>query len=268
MHPIFFRFPQFIPLIGGRAIHGYGVMIALGFLLGMIYAKRESKRVGLDPERVLDLFFWTMVAGLVGSRLLYIVNSVDHFWTDPLVVFRVWEGGLVFQGGLLGGLPVAWWYVRKHDLPFTKVTDIFTPPLALGHALGRIGCFLAGCCYGLQCAIGFPLAVVFPENPDTVAPTGIPLYPTQLAESFGEFVLFAFLLWYRKRKPFDGAVLLVYLAVYSVLRSVIEVYRGDKIRGFIIEPYLSVAQFISLLTIIAVWFVWIALKKKSRGNQP
>lgn len=261
MFPIFFRFPEFLPLIGGKAIHGYGVMIALGFLLGMIYVKREAARVGLNHDAIMDLFFWVMVSGLAGSRLLYVFNSVENFWQDPLVILRVWEGGLVFQGGLIGALPVAYWFVRRYKLPFFKTADVFTPPLALGHALGRIGCFLAGCCYGRQCDPHFPLRMIFPANPDTVAPAGIPLYPTQLAEAVGELLIFGFLFWYRKRKPFDGAVFVIYITVYSVLRSAVEVFRGDTIRGYVIEPYLSIAQFISLLTIIAGSFLWTYLKK-------
>ena len=239
-------------------------MIALGFLLGMYYVKREAIRVRIDPDAVMDLFFWVMVSGLAGSRIMYILNSVDHFWLDPMVVFRVWEGGLVFQGGIIGGLPVGYWYVRKHKLPFFKLADVFTPALSLGHALGRIGCYLAGCCYGLQCNADFPLRMIFPANPDTVAPAGIPLYPTQLTEAFGELAIFAFLLWYRKHKPFDGAIFVIYFAVYSVLRSVIEVFRGDTIRGFVIEPYLSIAQFVSIIMIIMATFIWAYLRKQQK----
>lgn len=266
MHPVLFRFPEAWPFIGGLALHTYGLMIALGFLLGMLYVKMESERTGLDPQKTLDLFFWVMVGGILGARVFYIINSVDHFWSDPLVFFKVWEGGLVFQGGVIGALIVAIIFIRKNQMPFFKTTDVFAPPLALGHALGRIGCFFAGCCFGKQCDPDeFPFAVIFPHNHETVAPPGIPLYPTQLMESLGEFLLFFFLLFYRKKKPFDGAVFLIYLIVYSVLRSIMEVLRGDVIRGFVIEPYLSVAQLISLLTIIVASFLWVYLRKNARG---
>lgn len=263
MHPVLFTLPEFLPLIGGYSLRVYGFLVALGFLSALIYVKNESRRVGLSPDRMMDLFFYIAVFSIVGARVLYVVNSVGNdFFSDPLMVFRFWEGGLVFQGGVLGAIIVGIYYTRKHKMEVFKTADVFMPGLALGHAIGRIGCFFAGCCYGRQCSLDAPFAVIFPHDPLSVAPPGIPLYPTQLFESFGEFAIFGFLLWYRRHKPFDGAVFLVYLMIYSVLRSVLEMYRGDKIRGFVIEPYLSNGQFISLVTIIVCLFLWVYLKKR------
>lgn len=264
MHPILFKFPQNFPLIGGRGVHVYGVMIALGFLFGMWWVKREAKRQGLDVPRTLDLFFYVVVAGLVGSRILYVIHSVNDFWSDPLVLFRVWEGGLVFQGGVIGSLIVMIWYMRRHRMPMLRTMDVFSPPLSLGHGIGRIGCFFAGCCYGKQCPIDFPLALIFPDVEGGVAPPGIPLYPTQLMESLGEVVLFTFLVFFRKRKPFNGSVTLLYLTLYSLLRAGMELLRGDVIRGFVVEPYLSNAQFISLITVGVCAFLWVYLAKRAR----
>lgn len=264
MHPLLFTFPDFLPLIGGRGIHIYGVMIAMGFLLGMQWSRYESKRVGVDEKKVIDLFFYTIIAGLVGSRILYIVNSVDRFWSDPLILFRVWEGGLVFQGGIIGSLIVIFWLCRRYQLSLRKVADIFAPALSFGHGLGRVGCFFAGCCFGKQCDPHFFLAVIFPHIPNGIAPAGVPLYPTQLIEAFGELLILIVLIVYRKRKAFDGGVALLYLILYSILRSLNELLRGDVIRGFVVEPYLSVAQFISLVTIAVCVFLWIVLRKKSR----
>lgn len=266
MFPVLFQFPDFLPLLGGKSLHTYGLMVALGFLFGMIYVRRESRRVGLNEDQVMDLFFYLAVAGLVGSRILYVMVSVDDFWSDPMVFFRVWEGGLVFQGGVIGSLLVAVFYIRKHKLPFYLCADTFVPALSLGHALGRLGCFFAGCCYGKQCGLYDAFCLVFPHNPDTVAPPGIPLMPTQLMESFGEFMLFGFLIFYRWRKPFDGAVFLMYLMTYSVLRSIVEVFRGDTVRGFVIEPYLSNGQFISLIAFLASLFLWVYLKNTNKSE--
>jgi phosphatidylglycerol---prolipoprotein diacylglyceryl transferase len=264
MHPELFSFPDFIPLIGGRAIHVYGLMIALAFLFGMYWTKREARRLGINEKNILDLFFYTLIAGLVGARILYVIQSVDNFWQDPLILIRVWEGGLVFQGGVIGSFIVAIWYCRRHEMRFMQNADVFAPALSFGHALGRIGCFFAGCCYGKQCAVDFPLAIVFPQIAGGIAPAGVPLYPTQLLESFGEILIFTFLVSYRKRKKFDGAVILLYLILYSVLRSFLEVFRGDGIRGFVIEPYLSNAQFISLIMVIVSMVFWFYLKKKEQ----
>jgi len=269
MHPILFTFPAWIPLIGGHSIHVYGLMIALGFLAGLWWIKRESRRLGVNVTKVVDVFFYVLLAGLLGARILYVINSVDNFWADPLVIFRVWEGGLVFQGGIIGAFLVMLWSSRRYKLSFLQLTDIFSPALALGHAFGRIGCFFAGCCYGRPSPHDFPFSVIFPQIADGIAPPGIPLYPTQLFESIGELIIFAILVTYRKKKSFDGAVFFLYLILYSILRSFIELFRGDLIRGFIVEPYLSIAQFISLMMVIAAIFAWVYMKKRSgsRGQE-
>lgn len=267
MYPVLFRFPESWPLVGGAGLHSYGLMIAIAFLCGLIYVRRESTRVGLDVDVMADLFFYTITSALIGSRVFYLIHSVDDFWADPLVAFRIWEGGLVFQGGIIGALLFVVPFARKHKLRFFKVADVFAVPLALGHGIGRLGCFLAGCCHGKQCDINFPLAVVFPANPDTVAPAGIPLYPTQITEAFAEFLIFGFLFYFRKKKPFDGAVFLLYMMIYAVLRSFIELYRGDTIRGFVIEPYLSNGQFLSLIGFILAATAWVYLAGKKKKEQ-
>lgn len=268
MHPILFRLPDFIPLVGGFGVHTYGVMVALGFLVGMLFIQYESRRVGLNVEMVMDLFFYLVIAGLVGSRILYVFAMMQvggyDFSQDPLMFFRVWEGGLVFQGGVIACVLVTIWFTRKNEIPFMKVADVFTPALALGHAFGRIGCLFAGCCFGRQCDLHFPLALTFPVGPDTIAPSGIPLYPTQLMEASGEVAIFMFLLLYRNKKSFDGTVFLLYLILYSILRSTVEIFRGDTVRGFVVEPYVSNGQFISLLAIVAAVFAWVYLAKKAR----
>lgn len=267
MYPILFRFPEFIPLIGGHGLHTYGLMIALAFLLGWNYTLKESKKLGINEERMSDFFFYMILWAMIGARVLYIINSVDDFWSDPFLVFRVWEGGLVFQGGVIFALFFVIYYSQKHKLNLFQITDIFAVPLALGHGLGRLGCFFAGCCYGKPCGLDFPLGVVFPDIPDTVAPTGIPLYPTQLFEAFAEIIVFFVLFRFRRSKPFDGAVFLLYMMIYAVLRSIVEVFRGDGIRGFIVEPYFSVAQFISALFFIFALATWVYLQKQTTKKE-
>ena len=276
MHPVLFRFPEFIPLIGGKGIHSYGVMIAFAFFCGLIWVKYESKRLNMDQEKIMDLFFYVAISGLVGSRLFYIFHSVSNFWSDPLVLFRVWEGGLVFQGGVILALIVSVLYMRKNDMPVFKTADIFVPALAMGHGLGRGGCFFAGCCHGAQCSPDYLMAITFPENPDSVALQGIPLYPTQLWEAGAEFILFGVLVWYRNRKAFDGALLLSYLIIYSFIRSILELYRGDTIRGDDLLGIqwsfdgrmigISNGQLIAAITIAVSLFVWAYLKNKAKEN--
>lgn len=264
MHPILYRFPEAWPLIGGLTIHFYGFMIALGFYLGMLWIKREAKRIGLDVDKVLDVFFYGLVAGLVGARVFYVLYAVPNFWSDPVVFFRVWEGGLVFQGGVIGTILIMIYQCRKHQLSFFQLADIFVPGLAIGHAMGRVGCFLAGCCHGGQCPVDFPLAVVFPEIADGAAPPGIPLYPTQLFEAGGEVLIFILLVTLRHKKTFDGWVFALYLFLYSILRFGLEYFRGDREYDIIPEPYLSNAQFISILAVIGVVFIWLIQSRQKK----
>lgn len=262
MFPILFQFPDWFPLLGGKALHVYGVMTALGFLSGLFWVRHEAKRVGLNPEKLMDLFFYVVLASVIGARILFVLVSVPRWWEDPLVFFRVWEGGLVFYGGMIAAVLTSVWYLRKHHIPFLPVADIFAPGLALGHAFGRIGCFTAGCCYGREAPPGTWWSVIFPHTDNEIAPAGVPLYNTQLAESAGEFLIFLFLIFFRKRKKFEGEIFLLYLILYPILRTVLEAFRGDKIRGVFLWG-LSTSQFISLAWIAVALIIWtIVLRRK------
>lgn len=264
MHPILIEFPEWLPLLGGRAIHTYGLMVALGFFVAMLWVKKESKRVELPVQAMMDLFFYCIVAAIVGSRILYVLISVPSWWKDPLVFFRFWEGGLVFYGGMILTVLTVVYYTRKKQMPYFKVADVLIPGLAIGHAIGRLGCFAAGCCHGKEAGDSI-FAVVFPEHPDSVAITGVPLYPTQLFEAFGEMTLFAFLVFLSYRKKFHGEVFLLYIILYPILRSILEIFRGDQIRGFLIEGVLSTSQFISLIWVTVAMVLWLGFLRKKNS---
>ncbi len=264
MFPILFKFPSWIPLIGDKAIHTYGLMAALGFLAGLWWVRRESARTGLNPQKIMDLFFYVVVSAIVGSRLFYVLVSVDRWWENPLLFFKVWEGGLTFYGGLMAALLVSVWYCKKKRIHFFSVADVFSPAIALGHAIGRLGCFAAGCCYGRPAPPDFPLSVVFPEVEHGIAPVGTPLYPTQLFEFSGELLIFVFLFFFRKRKKFEGELFLVYLIFYPILRLILEIFRGDKVRGALWEGVFSTAQFVSLIWIVLAVLLWTTLLKKKK----
>lgn len=256
MFPTLIDFPASWPLIGGKSLHSYGALVALGFLLGLLWVRRESERVGLSAQKMMDLFTYIILAAIVGSRLLYVFISVPDWWTHPWVLFQIWEGGLVFYGGLIGAVLISIWYTRKHQMPFFAVADVFIPGVALGHAIGRLGCFAAGCCYGRPIDPSSPFAVWFPETPHSIAPTTHPVYPTQLFEAAGELVIFGVLFLFRKKKKFEGEVFLLYIILYPILRSVLETFRGDAVRGFIVEGVLSTSQFISILWVVVALLVW------------
>ena len=235
--------------LGSWPIHSYGVMIAIGFLSALAVIRFLAVRENLPIEKTLDLCFYGFFIGLVGARLLYVLTAWDQFARNPLSVFFLWEGGLVFFGGPLAVVPFIYWYAKKYRLPFWKLGDTYLPGLTLAHAFGRIGCLGAGCCYGKPTGTDFGVRL----NSELVDPAlrNIPLHPTQIYESVALFMLFFGLMWVSKRKRFDGQVVFIYFLAYPVIRSVIEVFRGDLIRGFVIDQILSTSQFISLMVFAA-----------------
>jgi len=242
MHPVLIRF-------GPLTIHTYGVLVAAGFLLGLALAVKQAKKEGIPQERIIDIGFYVLVAAIVGSRLFFVAVNAGHYLKHPLDIFKIWEGGLVFYGGLILALPSALWYIRKHHLDTWRVTDIFAPSIAIGHAVGRMGCFAAGCCYGR--AAELPWAVTF-HDPECLATTGIPLHPSQLYESAGEFLNFLILITLRRYHSFKGQLFWTYIFLYSVLRLVVEFFRGDEARGYLFGG-ISVSQGISIIMgIIAI----------------
>ena len=246
MHPILFQIPK-IDLgawtIGPIPIRMYGLMIGIGFLLGIYLAARRAKKEGLNPDLILDLGVYLLLAAIVGSRILYVVTAWQEFARTPLEMFAIWKGGLVFYGGVLGAVPVGIWYVKRHHLPVWQTADIIAPYAALGHAFGRLGCFFAGCCYGAPCS--GPLCITF-NDPHSLAPLGVPLFPTQLTESGGEFLIFGLLLLLRRYKKFDGQLFGFYLVFYAILRFTIEFFRGDTVRGVYFNGLISTSQIIAL----------------------
>lgn len=244
MYPVLFT----IPIFGGVVIHSYGVMVALGFVVAMAWISRESRRLGQNPAQAMDLVFYVILAGIIGSRVLHVaIAERERFFANPFIFIRIWEGGLVFYGGLIASVVVSAWYVRRHRMPLLMTFDIFSPGLSLGHAIGRIGCFLAGCCYGRAVGHEAWFSVVFPPRPRTFAPTGVPLYPTQLMEVAGELIIFSLLVGLRHIQRFEGQIIATYLMLYAVLRTVVELFRGDAERGYVIDPWLSTSQFISIV---------------------
>jgi len=223
MHPDLFS-------IGGLTVHTYGVLIATGFLAGIFLGMREARRVGIPPERVMDLGVYILAAAIIGSRLLQVAINHDYYMENPIEVFKVWKGGLVFYGGFIGALLLSVWYLRRHSLPIWVMGDILAPSIALGQAIGRLGCFSAGCCYG--CPTDLPWAVTFTE-PKSLAVLGVPLHPSQLYESLATFILFIGLYAFRKRTSFDGQLFWTYVLGYSVIRFGLEFLRGDVARGFV-----------------------------------
>lgn len=253
MHPVLIR-------IGPFTIHTYGVFIAAGFLLGLAYAVRQAKKEGIPQEKIIDIGFYGLLAAIVGSRLFFVVINAGYYLQHPMDVFKIWEGGLVFYGGFIVAVAVVIWYIKKYGLDLWKIADVFAPALAIGHALGRLGCFSAGCCYGKPAHLFW--AVTF-SDPECLARTGIPLHPTQIYEALGESLNFLILIVLRRHQSFKGQLFWSYIVLYSMLRFTIEFFRGDEARGYIFSG-ISVSQGISVLIGLAAIVVII---KKIRNRR-
>lgn len=259
MYPVLFE----LPLFGGLKVYAYGVLVALGFLSGMLWVGREAKRLGEDPVRATDLVFYIIIAAIVGSRIAYVaISDSAQFFRDPLSFFRIWQGGLVFYGGLIGAAVFALWYTHRHRLSFWRMADIFAPGIPLGHFWGRLGCLMAGCCHGRPAPDDLWCAITFPVSEQGFAPAGVPLYPTQLMEAVGTLMVFGILVVLRKKKRFEGQVLALYLLLYAALRSGVEFYRGDAIRGFVFGGMMSTSQAISALLVLIALGIWLTQSKK------
>ncbi len=261
MYPVFFK----IPFFGGITIYSYGVMVATAFVVAILWVTYESKRLGQNPAQEMDLAFYVILSAIIGSRLLHVaISERAAFMQDPLMLFKIWRGGLVFYGGLIGALIVSAWYIRRHRMPLMLTLDIFAPAIAIGHAIGRIGCFLAGCCHGRVAGHEAWYTLVFPMDAHSFAPAGVALYPTQLMEVLGETLIFLILFTLRRYKRFDGQVFAVYAMLYAILRSTIEVFRGDVERGFVIEPWISTSQFVSIFVFLIGLGIYLRLSSKQK----
>jgi phosphatidylglycerol:prolipoprotein diacylglycerol transferase len=258
MHPLLFELH-----LGALTIpfHTYGLMIAIGFILGVMTVRRLAKLSGIDPDQCADLAFWLLLLGFIGSRVLFILTRLSYFLANPLDMLKVWEGGLVFFGGLIASTLFAVWYFAKHKLNPWRMIDVLSPGLVIAHAFGRLGCLSAGCCYGKP--TGVPWGIRMDSELVDFSLRGIPLHPTQLYEFVSLMVLYFGLIIVFRKKRIEGQVGLTYFMTYPLIRSVIEVFRGDSIRGFLIEGILSTSQFISALV-----FVGALLALRLRLNLP
>jgi phosphatidylglycerol:prolipoprotein diacylglycerol transferase len=240
MHPIFFS-------IGPLTIRWYGVMAAVGFLLAALFLNLNRKRANMDENQASALLFLAIISGVVGSRVFYVIQYWSQFRDNFSEVFRIDHGGLVFYGGFFLAIAAMIIYCRAKKLDLVRVLDVFSPALAIGHAMGRIGCFLNGCCYGSTTGSWF--GVHYPEgSAPALKYSGAALHPVQLYESCGNILLALFLL-YLLRHAKRGVTLASYIVLYGVMRFVDEFFRGDHSYDQLWIGGLTPAQTIGLLLI-------------------
>jgi phosphatidylglycerol:prolipoprotein diacylglycerol transferase len=267
MYPELFR-------IGSFPVNTYGVLLALAFLGALFVAARLGQRDGLPRERVFDLGLWMLLGGLVGSKLLLMLAEPEYAANpSQLLSLDFLRSGGVWYGGFLGGLLTGILLIRRYGLPFWKVTDAFAPGVALGQAVGRQGCFAAGCCWGKPTTL--PWGVEFTEAGHRVTgvPLGVHLHPTQLYESAAAALIFLFLYRLHRRKSFSGEVIAAYAVLYGLTRFLIEFVRDDPrgdIAGLTTLTGLSTSQLISLLVFIGglVFLILRRRRAKLEGTTP
>lgn len=244
--------------IGSFTVYGYGFMIAVGILAAWITIDFRAARQKLDRDCVFYLIIWCLVGGICGAKLLYWITEWKSILQNPDFLLDSIADGFVVYGGIIGGILAGWLYCRHKKISFLKYFDLAVPSVALAQGFGRIGCLLAGCCYGSETS-GF-FSITFRTS--DFAPNNVALIPTQIYSSILDFVHFGVLLLIARHKKSDGQVAACYLIFYSLGRFVLEFFRGDLIRGSV--GVLSTSQFISLFTGFAgAVMLYVVSKKKS-----
>ncbi|MDR2066373.1 MAG: prolipoprotein diacylglyceryl transferase [Endomicrobium sp.] len=247
MYPILFSFGNF-------KIFSYGFFVALAFIVSIYYLSyslNKSKSKIFSQDELYSFLLYLIIFGIVGARIFYIFTNIKEYIDNPLDIFKVWQGGLVYYGGFVAVAIFAIIYCKVKNMQVLYFGDFFAPALALGHSIGRIGCFFAGCCYGKEANL--PWTVVFKDK-QSLAVLGEHLHPTQLYESLGNFCIFLILFFYAKKQREVGNVFAVYLILYAILRFIVECFRGDD-RGM---QYfgLSISQNISIILLIIGVFIY------------
>ena len=261
-----------VPGVGVK-VFGYGLMLFLAFLVSMNVAARSARRAGLDPELIYDLSLFVFLGGLIGARVFYVIQ----YWGDRLRtvadVFKIWEGGIVLYGSIIGGTLVFFAYRALRPFPLMPALDSIAPALAVGIAIGRLGCFMNGCCYGDVCDL--PWAVSFPEPSapfmahrdagliEPGAHWSRPVHPTQLYSVADGFILMGLLLAYAPVRRRDGEVMALLMVTYPVTRFLVEHLRGDEsalATGMTISQNISVGL---LLSGLAFW-IWLSRRPRER----
>lgn len=235
MRPVLFS-------LWGININGYGLMIGLGIVAAVLLFTNRASKEGYDEDSILNMIIIAIVSGVVGGKILYIITDIQAIIKEPEML-KNFGSGFVIYGSIIGGVLAFYLYCKRKAWNFIKVFDIAIPSLPLAQGFGRIGCFLAGCCYGA--VTDLPIGVEFKNSP--FAPSGVHLHPTQIYSSIFDFALAAFLLWYYKREHRQGRVFAMYMIIYSIGRFLVEFLRDDP-RGAV--GSLSTSQFISLFVLI------------------
>ncbi len=259
MYPFLFQ-------IGPIPLPSYGVFAALALIIAMLATRRFASIEGRDPQATMDAVFWSIIVGLAGGRVLEAVINWERYFGTPggwrLLVFSTG----VFVGGLVAAVAFGAYRFHRIGLPALQALDILAPVAAIAEAVGRLGCFLSGCCWGTPTDL--PWAVTFPEVAQQIhrGLPGVPLHPTQLYSSLNGFVLLGIVIYVYAHKRFHGQVITVFVALYSVSRFVLEYFRGDAERGFVFGGLLSTSQLVTIGLFVAAVAGYVVLDRRHRAS--
>src|SRR6476660_8732850 len=248
MYPKLLELPWKVPYLGTITIYTYGVLLAAAYLLGLQLALTRAKSRGLDSTRVMDLGIYIIISALLGAKLLLLLTDFQTFKSNPAELLNLLREGGVFYGGLIVAVTVALLYIRRVGLPLWTTCDVFAPGIALGHVVGRLGCFFAGCCWGRPTTVPWAITFTSPYAAANVGtPLNVPLHPTQLYEAGAEALILIILLATESRgRRFPGRTFWLYMLMYGISRYIIEMFRGDP-RGTVF--IFSTSQFISVILV-------------------
>ena len=252
--------------IGPITIHSYGLLLAIAFIAGIWLASSLARKEGLNPDSIWNMGLIIIFSALVGAKILLFLSDFSYYSQNPREIFSLatLRSTGVYYGGLLLALAASAWYLRRAKLPGWNVADLCAPGIALGQAIGRLGCLSAGCCYGKPTSLPWGISFTSRYAFDNVGvPLNTPLHPVQLYESIGALALFLLLLWRLKHRRFTGQIILEYLILYAGLRFVIEFFRDDD-RGFVLHGLLSTSQFIGILTVMGSAAVYFYLRRRPK----
>ncbi|MFV8354192.1 prolipoprotein diacylglyceryl transferase [Flavobacterium sp. XS2P14] len=262
MHPELFHFqlPDFLSNLFNVkqiTVYTYAFCITLGCLITGIYTKQAAKK-DLGIQNLSNNFFYLIfISGFVGGKLFYYLENPSYYWHNPSLLLDNFSGGFVFYGSFVTIIPVIVWYLKKQSILVLPMLDILAITTLIVHALGRFGCFNAGCCYGLP--TNSIIGMTFP------ATNHIAVHPTQLYEVFILLGLLTMLYIIKKKKKFHGQIFLLYISLYGISRAILEIFRGDS-RGFIIKDIVSHSQFIGFLLLVTSIIFYTKLKKQNITN--
>jgi len=240
--------PELVEIFGFK-IYTYGPMMAIGFLLAFLLALHIAKLRGENLDFYMDAYIWVILMGLLGSKLLYNIIEYESFIENPLHMMNCRNGGLVWYGGVIMVVSFLFWYTKRNGVPYLQATDLMAAPLAVGLAIGRWGCFFGGCCYGRVCPHEW-MGITYPIGHET---GGVPVYPTPLFESFSSLLIALILYLIIRRGAMRGLPTVLWFILYPISRIVIEIFRGDHIRGYLFESesfHLSTSQSIGIVLLV------------------